>query len=87
MAAGGVVFLAAPRLVVSGSVSAVGGEGGASVLTSCSNNGGGGGLGRIRLSADVAQCNLTGASFNPPLASGCMPAAASGRVYVAQFPN
>ncbi|MEZ4409823.1 MAG: hypothetical protein R3A52_25625 [Polyangiales bacterium] len=87
---GGVIFLRAPRLVVSSRarVSAAGGRGGAASLYATGGRGGAGGVGRIRVSATPSSCSLLG-SFNPPLVSGCTPTASptAGRAYVAAFPQ
>lgn len=88
---GGVIFLRAPAISVSGGaqVSAAGGEGGFASLYATGGGGGAGGLGRIRISAPSARCALQG-RFNPPLVSGCNPTPGSGtpgRAYVAAYPN
>ncbi len=88
---GGVIFLRAPSLTVGprGRVSAAGGPGGFGSLYASGGAGGRGGLGRIRLSANPAMCQLQG-QFVPSLVSGCAPtpgAGSPGRAYVAAFPD
>jgi hypothetical protein len=85
---GGVIYLATPSFSVAagGLVSAAGGLGGAQSEYATGGGGGKGGLGRIRLSITPASCTVAG-TFNPPLASGCTPAAKAGNAYVATYPN
>ncbi len=90
---GGVVYLYAPRMTVTGRVTATGGAGGDFTNNSCGvigrSLGGAGGLGRIRVSVDnvtAGSCSLTG-TFNPPLASGCANNTAVCQTYIAPFPN
>jgi hypothetical protein len=78
---GGVIYLAAPKLTVAGTVSAAGGA-----IDGAVGSGGAGGLGRIRLSATTADCSLTG-TFTPPLASACNPTSIAAATYIAAFPN
>ncbi len=63
---GGAIHLAAPTISVRGSVSAVGGRGGASrsLFVHSGGDGGDGGLGRVRLSVGALDCPGT---FLPPL--------------------
>lgn len=88
---GGVIFLRAPAVTtgVRARVSAAGGAGGVSSLYATGGAGGDGGLGRVRLSADPAQCTL-GGTFVPPLVAACAPTAGAGtpgRAYVAAYPE
>ncbi|MFO0649188.1 MAG: hypothetical protein U0326_23300 [Polyangiales bacterium] len=88
---GGVVFLYAPRMSVSGRVTAAGGAGGDFFYPprSARSTGGAGGLGRIRISVGnttAGACAL-GGTFNPPLASGCNSSATTCTAFVTTFPN
>jgi cysteine-rich repeat protein len=84
---GGVIYLAAPTLTVASGavVSAVGGIGGVSPGSAC-GGGGAGGLGRVRISARLTTCSLSG-NFTPPLSSGCSLSVADEHVYIGAFPN
>jgi hypothetical protein len=88
---GGLVFLRAPTLTVSGrgEVSAAGGAGGAGSLYATGGAGGIGGPGRIRLSVDQSRCRLDG-RFAPSLTASCAPSAGNGvagQVFVATYPR
>jgi hypothetical protein len=85
---GGIVYLAAPAIVLEGRVSARAGRGG--VNTSCGADGGDGGPGRIRMSVDPAGCTLGAmAVLDPPLPSAaCEPTGlVPGRAYLAAWPD
>lgn len=89
---GGVVFLYAPAMTVSGRVTAAGGPAINLMRNSCGMvgtlSGGAGGLGRIRISVantTTGACAL-GGTFNPPLASGCTNNTAACQAYVATYP-
>lgn len=83
---GGAIFIAAPTVTVSGTISTVGGTGGNDGLPTLGGHGGAGGLGRIRFSLSSAQSSIS-ASLNPPAQNGAQPANAPGFAYVGSWPN
>ncbi len=80
------IYLAAPRLDLRGTVSVAGGAGGR--VGTCT--GGAGGVGRLRLSTLPSQCGVSGTTV-PPVVAGCAVTTAgsvtSPRAYVGMYPD
>ncbi len=80
---GGVIYLSAPDLDVSGTVSVLGGIGG----VSGTDDGGDGGPGRIRLSIDPGRCTSSATWLGAAVSCVVNTSLAPGRGYVGRYPN